>query len=456
MKTRVPKEIRSILFILFILLLSLVAGCTSQQVEKSSSGTPDQVDTNSTPTQDQETITPQTTMPASQTNPRTGNHPLFLAHYMPWYQTPEVTGEWGWHWTMNVYQPDLQDADGRREIASHYYPLTGPYDSSDEDILEYQVMLMKLSGIDGVIIDWYGSEDFWDYGLINAGSQKLIQKIQEAGLVFAICYEDRTVGNMIDNGHLDSAEALSHAQQQMLYLQENWFKDEAYLKMSGRPLLLVFGNPPYFRTSSDWETIFSPLEITPYLVTEDSPMPPVAPTSYPWTPMSLSSGGELSQSSLENYLQNFYKKAEGWDFLVAGAFPGFHDIYEDAGVGASYGYLDARDGNTFRDTLQTALANYPDIVQLVTWNDYGEGTNIEPTLEYGYQYLEIILEAKSVALGEQSAISEEDWQMPLQIYLLRKQYAEDSQVNLQLDQAVAAIYSGDLELARAVLSDITK
>ena len=25
--------------------------------------------------------------------------------------------------------------------------------------------------------------------------------------------------------------------------------------------------------------------------------------------------------------------------------------------------------------------------QISTWNDYGEGTTIEPTLEYGYKYL---------------------------------------------------------------------
>ena len=31
---------------------------------------------------------------------------LILAHYMPWYETKAVSGQWGWHWTMNKFQPD--------------------------------------------------------------------------------------------------------------------------------------------------------------------------------------------------------------------------------------------------------------------------------------------------------------------------------------------------------------
>ena len=70
------------------------------------------------------------------------DRPLILAHYMPWYQTPSGSGGWGWHWTMDHFKPRQVDENGRSSIASHYYPLTGPYDSGDKDLLEYQVMLM--------------------------------------------------------------------------------------------------------------------------------------------------------------------------------------------------------------------------------------------------------------------------------------------------------------------------
>jgi hypothetical protein len=70
---------------------------------------------------------------------------------MPWYQTPDVSGYWGWHWTMNHFDPNQVDDDGRRQIASQFMPLTGAYDSQDNAIIEYQVLLMKLSGMDGVM-----------------------------------------------------------------------------------------------------------------------------------------------------------------------------------------------------------------------------------------------------------------------------------------------------------------
>ena len=61
-----------------------------------------------------------------------------MAHYMPWYQTRDRSGYGGWHGTMNHFDPTV-DADGRYEIASHYHPLIGPYDSRDDTVLEYHI-----------------------------------------------------------------------------------------------------------------------------------------------------------------------------------------------------------------------------------------------------------------------------------------------------------------------------
>ncbi len=67
-------------------------------------------------------------------------------------------------------------------------------------------------------------------------------------------------------------------------MQTQWFKDDAYLKVDGQPLLLTFG-PQYFRSSSDWETLFSVLDTPPALVTLDKHMVLDALASFPWPPM---------------------------------------------------------------------------------------------------------------------------------------------------------------------------
>jgi hypothetical protein len=217
-------------------------------------------------------------------------------------------------------------------------------------------------------------------------------------------------------------------------------------------VLFVFGNPPYFRASTDWEQLFSVLDTAPILITEDEPVRPISAGSYPWPPMSRAQDGELTQNSLRDYLVSFYNKAQAWDYRVASAFPGFHDIYKDAGVGPGYGYLDARQGEMLRFTLQAALKSDPEVIQLVTWNDYGEGTNIEPTAEYGYQYLEIVQDARRSAGNVAFPFTSEDLTIPLQIYELRKRYTGDADVNARLDRAVNAVIAGQLDAAQALLS----
>src|SRR5258706_5360958 len=378
--------------------------------------------------------------------------PLIMVHYMPWYQTPTISGAWGWHWTMDHFNPNLKDENGKQDIASHYHPLTGAYDSSDKDVLEYQVLLMKISGVDGVIVDWYGMEDFWDYGTINASTHKLFEHIEQAGLLFAISYEDRTIKHMLDNGYPKVQDKYAYGQTVMKYLQENWFTKDSYLKTSRRPVLLTFGNPPFFSSNSDWVKLFSTLPIQPVLINEDTRIGPIAASSYPWPPMYLArDDGKVSRIELESYLDRSYHTVAGSDYVVAGAFPGFHDIYKEAGVGSSYGYLDASNGDTFEFTFQKALKINPDVIQIVTWNDYGEGTMVEPTLETGYQYLETIQNIKIKSIDGKFPFTPQDLTLPLQIYNLRKQYAGNIQDNARLDEAVIAILAERPDLAREIM-----
>jgi hypothetical protein len=377
--------------------------------------------------------------------------PLLMAHYMPWYQTPAISGYWGYHWTMNHFTPTKDDQKGWQNLASHYTPLTGPYDSSDKAILEYQALLMKLSGIDGVIVDWYGIEDFWDYGTINASTQKLFQTVKKAGLKFVICYEDQTIMHMVDNDHIKKEDALTHGQKVMRYMQDTWFSDDAYLKVNNQPVLFIFG-PQYFKSASDWETLFSVLETPPLFITLDNPVIPVAAAGYPWPPMWASQSGVLSHDILLDYLTDFYDKANNWDYVVGGAFPEFNDIYKEAGVSSGYGYLDALNGKTFRFTLQEALDHNPDMIQLITWNDYGEGTIIEPTAEFEYRYLEIVQEARQITSAGGFTYTAEDLRLPLKWYSARVKYAQYAEATTRLEEAFNAIVAGDLEAATEIMA----
>ncbi len=371
---------------------------------------------------------------------------------MAWYQTPNVSGAWGWHWTMNHYNPNTVDDAGRAEIASQVYPVIGPYDSRDPDVLDYQLGLMKLSGIDGVIVDWYGPDNYRDYALINAATHMLFDAVSRAGLLFAICYEDRSIGFRVSDGQIRPSRAIDHGREVVDYLATEWLQSPNYLVHAGRPVLFVFGNPPYFDTAEDWDGIFVNRKPRPLLVTEDDPVIADEPARFAWPPMSRAAGGELTPEALDSYLRDFYTNTAGDAFRVAAAFPGFHDIYAEAGAGVSYGYLDAADGATLRHTLDLALAADPDVIQLVTWNDYGEGTVLEPTREFGARYLEILQDARRASIEPGFAFVAADLDLPGRLLDLRRRYRSDPAVAPTLNAIAAAIRSGEVALARTLIA----
>src|ERR1022692_4502064 len=81
--------------------------------------------------------------------------PILLAFYHPWYGTP-----WGsaqrWHkWDSysfpERYHPEQVKPNGRHDIASGDYPLIGPYDQGDREVVRWHFRLAKAAGIDGFL-----------------------------------------------------------------------------------------------------------------------------------------------------------------------------------------------------------------------------------------------------------------------------------------------------------------
>jgi hypothetical protein len=124
------------------------------------------------------------------------DRPLVLVHYMPWFAAKPIAREWGWHWTMNAFDPEKLH-DGKRSIASHYYPLIGPYDSGDPAVIEYHLLLIKLAGFDGLIVDWCGLSKRFDYPLLHRNTAALFLLAAKFGLKIAICYEDQTIPKLV-------------------------------------------------------------------------------------------------------------------------------------------------------------------------------------------------------------------------------------------------------------------
>ena len=371
-----------------------------------------------------------------------------LVHYMPWYSSKPVSGRWGWHWTMNYFNPDRVSHNGQREVASHDYPLIGLYDSNDPHALECHVLLMKFAGIEGVVVDWYGIEDFRDYAAIHRNTQHLIKYIKKAGLQFAICYEDQTVKHMVEGKYLQKQKGSVHGKKVLKWLDNNWLGDEAYIKVNGRPVLLVFG-PQYFRREH-WRGIMLGLSKRPLLYgLPHLSQKTGADGTFGWPP--VSGGREVTPAIWQKYLRQLYAGGSTEEAVIAVAFPGFRDIYKDAGLHDSIGYIDNQEGKTFIETFELAWESNSQLIQIATWNDYGEGTVIEPTRAFKYQYLEAIQEYTKTYTKAASLFRRDDLRLPVILYKLKKKHMKNSVAMKDLEKVSTLLFSSKCNEARAIL-----
>tara|TARA_R110002049_G_scaffold207188_1_gene377644 strand:+ start:19794 stop:21044 length:1251 start_codon:yes stop_codon:yes gene_type:complete len=370
---------------------------------------------------------------------KTNNTKIFM-HYMPWFESKESTPnkQWGHHWTMNNKNPDNRDANGKREIASHYYPLIGPYHSGDKDVIENHLLLMKYAGIDGVLIDWYGTYNLNDFGMLKENSEQIIAMLDKVGLEYAIVYEDRFLTNIVDTQLAPTT--VSAAKKDMAYMQNNYFKDANYIKINNKPLLLNFG-PITLTTPEQWTQTFSALNPKPTFLTlwyESSEAGDNAQGEYAWVYKD------------NTHISNFYANSlPNLEVAMGSAYPGFNDFYEEGNTSTVIGWtIDHNNGGTLDETLTMAKTANLDYLQLITWNDFGEGTMFEPTKEFGYSYIEKVKTFAGVQNTGNifSNIST--------LYNLRKTFSGNAAIQKKLDQAFYYFVSLQADKATAILETL--
>ena len=371
---------------------------------------------------------------------RQNTQPLVLAHYMPWFQ------KFGYHWSegSSKFDPGTILPDGRANIASHYYPLTGNYDSADTALIEYQLSLMKMAGIDGVIVDWYGITEGLDYTPIHKATQALFEVIKKRGLKFVICYEDQSIKHLANSAVIDKNAMNATAKETFDWMAKNWFSSDVYVKVDGRPLVLCFG-PQQFYQQSEWEGFWADINPKPFFVDLDA-RTKWADAAQNWSPMHLSRNGKLGLADLVAYLNKFYQGQKLKPFVVGTVVPAFHDIYAEAGK-KSYGFLDFFGGETLKLTWAAAERARANVIQIQTWNDYGEGTVVEPTIERGYTSLEFIQD-KRAEWVEDHPFTYADLRIPIELYKIAVDEKATAAQKTQIAAIYNAIFAGDANAAR--------
>lgn len=303
-----------------------------------------------------------------------------LVYYHSWFQSKEVDAYWGIRWRMNTKNPENILPDGRREIASHYYPIIGPYSSRDTLVIQLHSLWMKYSGIDGVSIDWYGTSDVIDYDIMKGATETAMSQFAKTGLTSHVVLRDNSLYNSMNI--TQSTDTVSKLVSDFNYLKQ-LSQEPFWTTYNNAPLFMV-RSPDFVRSHVTWDSALAASNWSPEIfVIQDYSSRITGSGEYGW--FWGGSGDHLTN------LENFYLTRPNVTKIGA-AYPGFRDFYTQGGWGGGVSWtIGIQSGATLESLLNLSKNHTFPFLQIATWNDYNEGTMVEPTLEEGTVLLEKII-----------------------------------------------------------------
>ncbi len=246
------------------------------------------------------------------------------------------------------------------------------YNSNDPKVVQAQVNDMISRGFDGVIHDWYGpgktDDDIETKNYMSEAQQHL-------NFTFALMIDKGAVEWFSCYPNCTATQALLQITQ---YAASTFFTSPAYMRINGRPVLTNFDLDLHF--TIDWNYVAANTPGNPiFLFQNGSGFTHVLSSgSYAWVMPDDSNYGL-------DYLGDFYTTGmQHTNELTVGAmYKGFNDTL------ASWSgnrVMSQQCGQTWLETFDKANSMYNSsnqlgAIQLVTWDDYEEGTELESGID---------------------------------------------------------------------------
>jgi len=295
-----------------------------------------------------------------------------LAFYYTWYGRPENHGNWV-HWS-NV-KPDEHDI-----ASSTHYPAKGAYDSHDPAIIDYHIQLAKDHGVDAFICTWWGQGQFDDRAFV-----KVLDRAEGHDFKATVYWETAP-----GKGKVKIAQAVDD----LVYVLEEYGWHPAFLKVDGKPVIFVYGRVMGQVAMNEWPEIIT-----------------LARKRYGKDFLLIADGYRESYTRLFDGIHTY--NICGWvqgktpDELMDSSKRSFTDAVQMAKnhgklscITIIPGYDDTKirtpgidaerlDGETYRVLWEQAIEADPDWVLITSWNEWHEGSEIEPSWEDGDKYIKM-------------------------------------------------------------------
>jgi len=306
--------------------------------------------------------------------PRPATAHEVLALYYPWYGSPERRGH-PVHW-------GKIDTDKRTISNCAHYPAQGAYDSMDPALVDRQIALAQSNGITGFIASWWGQGKYEDKAL-----PILLERAAKRSFKISICWEKAS-----GEGRAQIDQAISD----LVYVLTRYGTNETFLKVSGKPVVFVYERVMKAVPLASWPAILNATRAKagPLLLIADGYRETYA-TSFAGLHRYNISGGikGKNQPELRAWAEQYYpwavQFARKYNLIsCVTVIPG----YDDTKVRKPGRNVDRWDGQLYGMLWEQAIKSAPDWVLITSWNEWHEGTEIEPSVESGDKYIKITSE----------------------------------------------------------------
>jgi len=299
-----------------------------------------------------------------------------MTFYYPWYGIPDGPGGAGRmvHWR--------QVDPAKRDIAaSTHYPTLGAYDSHDAKLIEQHCKWAVGAGIDTFIVSWWGHGSYSDRAM-----KVILDGCHRHKLKVCIYYET-----------VPRPQTAESAAKDILKVLEKYARHKAYLKVAGQPVVFVYGRTLREIGLDEWARAAKLLDERyrggVALIGDRFKADAAAVFDGLHT---YNIAGALRDKGLAEVREWVSRTYPSWVKLAERAgkistvtvIPGYDDtkIRKPGLVVRRFG------GELYRVQWQAAIAAKPRWILITSFNEWHEGSEIEPSFEHGKLYLELTAE----------------------------------------------------------------
>lgn len=324
--------------------------------------------------------------------PFKNNEFIFVAFYYPWYKRSNTT------WTKHGTQGST--------------PLLGAYGSDEVEVAEQHIEMAIRGGIDVFAISWWNKEAPTS---INFG-KGMLKASNIDQIKFTMLYESKgALPKSVNGNFTDGTLALDKFIDDMIFFRDTYFGHPSYLHINGRPVVYVYLTRSWRNFEANMldrvkeevgedvlfiadEPFYSPHVTAPSLsqngIQENGKPMFEAYTSYNMYSFPRVKEGESAADYMFREAMPVYEKWSNETVFyphVLGKYHDFRDGHKPL-LGDTGGLLAQL--NTFACLPRPVWYKneLPNLIFITSFNEWWEGTSIEPDAEdrYGYKYLDAI------------------------------------------------------------------